>query len=99
MSVYAYVTSDQKITDKPCILYSALLVNTGSNEGTIVIYDGAGAETGYEVATLMVGTKESKLYCWKGLELSRGLFVDIDDKTDMITVEWEPVGYSKGQAA
>jgi hypothetical protein len=93
MSVYTYVVSDQRITEEACVLHSILLTNQGSNEGEVVIYDGSGAEAAYKVAAVRVGTKESKQYHWKGLELSRGLYIDMDDKTDMVTVEWEPVGY------
>jgi len=94
MPAYTYVVSDQRISEEACILYSVLLTNQGANEGEVVIYDGSGPEPAYKVATVKVGVKESKQYRWKGLSLSRGLYVDIDDKTDMVTVEWEPVGYS-----
>ncbi len=98
MSAYVYITSDQLVTDKPCVLYSILLVNDGLNEGHVDIYDGAGAEAGYMVARCYVGAKTAHKYNWKGLELSRGLYIDVDDKTDKVTVEWDPVGYPKQQA-
>jgi hypothetical protein len=98
MSVYSYVVSDERISEEACILHSVLLTNQGGNEGEVVIYDGSGAEAAYKVATVKVGAKESKQYHWKGLRLSRGLFVDIDDKTDMVTVEWEPIGYSEPES-
>lgn len=91
MSAYSYVLTDQVISRKPCKLLAVTLTNTGSNEGTVVIYDGRSAESIHKVATLMVGAKQSKHYRWSGLELTRGLFVDIDDKTDMVTIEWAPV--------
>lgn len=95
MSAYAYLTGDGVVSTLPCILYSVLVVNDGQNEATVDIYDGAGAESGYMVARVMTGAKSSEQYHWKGLELSRGLYVDFDSKADHVTIEWSPVGYSE----
>lgn len=91
MSVYSYSTTDILITSKPCKLYSIVLTNTGANDGTVVLYDGQAANLDRVVATVMVGRESTEQFSWKGLKLSRGLYVNLDDKTDMVTVEWENV--------
>jgi len=99
MSAYTYLTSDTLVSRKPIRLLSVLLVNDGLNEAHVDIYDGRSSSDGNMVARCYCGAKDSKKYNWKGLELTRGLYVDFDDKTDRATVEWEPVGYGKEQAA
>jgi len=99
MSAYVYLTADRVVTDKPCVLHSIVVTTDGSGPGKVVVYDGAGAESAYVVATLLCGANLSKSFHWKGLELSRGLYIDIVEKADYVTVEWEPVGYEKGAAA
>lgn len=95
MSAYVYLTADQLITDKPCLLYSVIVTADESGPGKVEIYDAQGAEAGYKVATLLCSGNLSKSFHWKGLELSRGLYVDIVEKADYVTVEWEPVGYPR----
>lgn len=92
MTVYTYSTTDILITSKPCKLYSIVLTNTGANEGTVILYDGQAANSDRVIATVMVGRESSRQHNWKGLKLSRGLYVNLDDKTDMVTVEWEHCG-------
>lgn len=91
MSAYVYLTADRLITDRPCILYSALVSTDGGGPGKVEIYDGSGAEEGYKVATLLTAGNNARHFHWKGLELSRGLYVDIVEKADYVTIEWEPV--------
>lgn len=95
MSAYIYLMSDGLVTDKPCVLYSVLVSTNGSGPGKVEIYNAAGAESGYKVATLLTGGNNARHFHWKRLELSRGLYVDIVEKADYVTVEWEPVGYLK----
>jgi len=95
MPTYTYTTTDQGITDKPCILYSVIVHNDGANEGVVDIYDGTSAEAGYKVARLMCGVKSCQQYRWTGLKLTRGLYVDIVERAESAVVEWEPVGYSE----
>ncbi len=97
MSAYVYLTGDGLVTDKPCILYSVLVATDGGGPGKVEVYDGQGAESGYKVATLLSEGNNSRHFHWKGLELSRGLYIDIVEKADYVTVEWEPVGYPKGE--
>jgi len=93
MAAYTYLTADRQIANKPCILYSIIVTTDGGGPGKVEVYDADGAESGYKVATLLCASNLSKSFHWKGLELSRGLYVDIVEKADYITVEWEPVGY------
>jgi hypothetical protein len=93
MSAYTYLTADNVITDQPCILYSVCVTTDGGGPGKVELYDGQGAEPGYKIATLLCEGNLSMAFRWKGLELSRGLYVDIVEKADYVTVEWEPVGY------
>lgn len=96
MSAYTYLTTDRLITDKPCRLCSVLVSTDGGGPGKVEVYDGAGAESGYKVATLLTAGNNARHFHWKGLELSRGLYIDIVEKADYVTVEWETVGYPKG---
>jgi hypothetical protein len=91
MSDYEYLTADRKITDKPCILYSVLVTTDGGGPGKVEIYDAAGAVTVQKVATLLCAANLSIHFRWKGLVLTRGLYVDIVEKADYVTVEWEPL--------
>jgi len=95
MADYEYLTTDRLITNLPCILYSVVVTTDGSGPGKVEIYDGEGAEARYKIATLLCPANSSMVFRWKGLELSRGLYVDIVEKADYVTVEWSPVGYPK----
>lgn len=99
MSAYQYLTADNIITNLPCVLYSVVVTTDGGGPGKVEVYDGERAEAGYKVATLLCGANSSIQFRWTGLKLTRGLYVDIVEKADYVTVEWEPVGYGKGQAA
>lgn len=99
MSAYTYLTDDMVVARKPVRLLSVVVTTDGTGPGKVVLYDGRGAETGHEVATLLCGGNLSMCFRWTGLELTRGLYVDIVEKADYVTVEWEPVGYEKEQAA
>lgn len=99
MSAYVYLTADNLVTNLPCILYSVTVTTDGGGPGKVELYDAEGAESAYKFATLLCEGNNSKSFHWKGLELSRGLYVDIVEKADYVTVEWEPVGYEKGQGA
>lgn len=99
MSAYAYLVKSGLITDQPCILKSVIVVNDGSSEACVDIYDGQGAESSYVVARVYTIAKCSAQYRWEGLELSRGLYIGFDGHTDRCTVEWEPVGYPKREGA
>lgn len=96
MTAYAYLTESRLITDKPCELISILVATDGGGPGKVVAYDAQGAESGYTVATLLSAGNNSRHFHWKGLELGRGLYIEIVEKADYVTVEWDPVGYRRG---
>lgn len=91
MPTYTYLTADRKITDAPCKLLSVLVSTDGGGPGKVEIYDSRNVDATHKVATLLCGGNLSLHFKWSGLELSRGLYVDIVEKADYITVEWEPL--------
>ncbi len=90
MSIYTQVENDILVIRRPCKLLSITITNTGSGEGRVDIFDGRSAHTPDKAVTCLVGAKESRQFSWKGLEFSRGLYVDNVDKVEFITIEWEP---------
>lgn len=92
MHGFTYLTADRKITDHPCDLYSIVVTTDGSGPGKVEVYNAHGAEPGYKVATLLCPANQSVQFNWHGLYLDRGLYVDIVEKADYITVEWKPIG-------
>lgn len=99
MSAYTYITTDQVVARKPCKLLSVVVTTDGGGPGKVEIYDARGAESAHKIATLLCPANDSQSFHWNGLELTRGLYVDIVEKADYVTVEWEPVGYETKQAA
>ena len=95
MSAYHYTTTDVLISSKPCILYSVIVHNDGANEGVVDIYDGQGAESAHKVARLMCDGSSCQQFGWKGLRLTRGLYVDIVERAESAVIEWEPLGSRK----
>lgn len=99
MSAYVYLTADNLITNLPCTLHSATVTPDASAVGDVTLYDGEGAETGHEIATLRTASGATLQVRFDALELSRGLYVDIGSNVTCCVVEWEPVGYKQEQAA
>lgn len=91
MPAYTQVENDVLVSRKPCLLYSITCTNTGSNEARVDVFDSRTANAPDRVLTLLCGAKETKQFSWKGLELTRGLFVDNVEKIEYITIEWEPL--------
>jgi putative NADPH-quinone reductase len=92
MSAYLYTTGDVVVTSRPCRLLSVLVSTDGGGPGKVVLYDEKSAVAGREVATLLTAGNNARHFHWKGLKLHRGLYVDIVEKADYVTVEWEPAG-------
>lgn len=91
MSAYRYMTVDGIVTASPCRLLSVLVTTDGGGPGKVELYDEQGAEGSRKFATLLCSANQAKMFSWTGLELQRGLYVDIVEKADYITVEWEPL--------
>ena len=62
MSAYAYVTANQKITDKPCILYSIIVGNDGTNVGWLDVFDASNVDAAHKVGRLYGDGKKSSLH-------------------------------------
>lgn len=91
MSAYAYVTTSQIISDRPCKLLSVIVITDGGGPGKVDIYDAGAINASYKVATLRCSGNAGQQYSWKGLELQRGLYVEMVEKADFVTIEWEPL--------
>lgn len=91
MSAYYYSTTDCLITRKPCKLLSILIITDGGGPGKVDVYDSRGSIAADKVATLRCPANQGIQYHWSGLEMRKGLYIDIVEKADYITVEWEPL--------
>lgn len=90
MSNYFYSTTDCLISRKPCKLLSIIIVTDGGGPGKVDVYNARGAIEADKAATLRCPANSSTQYRWQGLELEKGLYVDIVEKADYVTVEWLP---------
>lgn len=99
MSAWNYLTVDGIVSGRPCKLLSVVVTTDGTGPGKVILYDERSAVSGREIAVLLCEGNLSHVFRWAGLELTRGLYVDIVEKADYVTVEWEPMGYEKEQAA
>lgn len=95
MSAYLSTATDVVVTDEPCKLYSVVLTPSAGAVGDVTLYNGSGAESGYEITTLRTASGKTEQVRWRGLELNRGLYVDVGSNVTLLTVEWDPVGYPK----
>lgn len=91
MSAWTYLTSDGIVSTGPCLLHSVLVSTDGGGPGKVELYDGREAFSERKVATLLTAANNARHFHWKGLELDYGLYVDIVEKADYVTVEWEPI--------
>jgi len=97
MSDFEYLAADNLISTKPCLLYSVTVTPESQGVGDVTLYDGQGAESGYEIGTLRTASGATLQVRFKGLELSRGLYVDIGSNVTCCVVEWSPIGYPKDE--
>lgn len=97
MSAYIYLTADRLVTDQPCVLLSVVVTPDAQSSGDVTLYNGQGAEVGHEIVKLTTGSGETLQVCFRGLELSRGLYVDVGSNVTCCVVEWSPVGYPKDE--
>lgn len=93
MSAYVYLTADSVITTIPCTLLSVILTPDAQGVADIVIYEGQGAESGYEILKMRSGAGITQQVRFDSLALDRGLYVDIGSNVTSVTIEWAPVGY------
>lgn len=91
MSSFTYLTVDGIVSTRPCKLLSVILSQEASGTGEVRLYDERSAEGSRLFATLLLNGDGSCQFRWEGLELQRGLYVDIYNKVDYVTVEWEPL--------
>lgn len=89
MSAWRYLTVDGIVATRPCKLLSVVVTTDGSGPGKVVLYDETTAVAGQEVATLLCEGNLSIQFTFLGLELRRGLYVDIVEAADYVTVEFE----------
>lgn len=89
MSAYAYLTADRLISNKPCKLMSVIIVTDGGGPGKVDVYDSRGAIAADKAMTLRCPSNQAVQYLFGGLEFTKGLYVDIVEKADFVTVEWE----------
>lgn len=89
MSAWRYMAVDGVVCTRPCRLLSVLVATDGGGPGKVEIYDGREAFSERKIATLLTGGNNSRHFHWKGLELQHGLYMDIVEKADYVTVEFE----------
>lgn len=92
MSAWRYLDVDGVVSTRPCKLFSVVVTTDGSGPGKVELYNEDSAETGQKFATLLCPSNQSKQFHWQGLELLRGLYVDIVEKADYVLVEFELSG-------
>lgn len=97
MSDGEYLTADNVISTLPCVLLSVTVTPDSQGVGDVTLYDGQGAETGYEILTIRTASGCTNQVRFRGLELTRGLYVDIGSNVTCCVIEWLPVGYPKGE--
>lgn len=95
MRAVTLLTDDGVVSNLPCVLYSLTITTEGGGPGKVQVYDSSKADAPYRIASLLCSANQSKQFRWEGLPLDRGLYIDIVEKADYVTVEWEPVGYRK----
>ena len=91
MSAWRYLTVDGIVATRPCKLLSVILTSDTTGVGKVVLYDETSGVTGQEIATLLCPDDQSVQFTFAGLELRRGLYVDIVEKVTCVTVEWQPL--------
>lgn len=90
MSAYLYATGNVVVTGRPCLLYSVIVTTDGGGPGKVILYDEKTAVAGREVAIILCPANSTKRVQFKGLELHRGLYMELVEKADYITIEWGP---------
>lgn len=93
MSNTTYLTADQLVTTLPCLLLSVVLTPDSQGVGDLTVYNGQGAETGYEVLQMRSGAGITQQVRFEHAVLDRGLYVDIGSNITCCVIEWLPVGY------
>lgn len=91
MSAYLYIDGDVAVIGRPIKLLSVTITTDGGGPGVVDVYDSRGAIAADKVATLRCPGNQAVQYHWDGLELTKGLYIDIVEKADYVTVEWEPI--------
>jgi len=88
---YNYFTSSQTIHQNRCYLYGALVTPMEDQRSHIDIYDGTNT-TENKAMRIRAQTEESKfIYFDKPILMQRGIYVDMNDKTDSYVIFWEPI--------
>lgn len=99
MSAYISTTTSVLVTAQPCKLYGVMCTPDAGQVGDMTLYDARGAVTGREILTIRTASGCTNQVRFDGLELKQGLYVNEGSYVTRMTVEWEPVGYEKEQAA
>ena len=91
MSVYTYVVTDQLINRKPCKLLSVIVSTQGGGPGIVKVYDSRSANPPDLVLNLLGYGNHTDQFRFDGLEFQKGLYIELVEKADFVTVEWESV--------
>lgn len=97
MSAYTYVVTDQLITRKPCKLLSLTVSTQGGGPGIVKAYNSRGAVSADLAVNVLCPANQSKQFAFHGLEFGKGLFVEIVEKADYVTVEWKHIEHQSGE--
>jgi len=91
MSLYFHTTVNAVVATDPCKLLSIILSQEATGTGTVRVYDEQSAQSPQLVLELYVANDDSKQFRFEGLEMQRGIYVEIYSGVDHVTVEWEPI--------
>lgn len=83
-------TADQLAVGGPGVLHRVILL-VSTTGGDVTIYDGLDASSGRLIATLKGTANVSLPVDFGGLQLDRGLFIDIGSNVSEVTAVFDPV--------
>ena len=95
MVAYRHTVRDVVVSSKPCTLHAVNLVYSGSAEARVRIYDGTDPKSGSLVVTLDCPSKASTMVDMHNLHCPRGIYVDIVERVEEVTVIYTVLPESK----
>lgn len=97
MSAYLTGVSSTLVTARPCKLYSVTLTPSSGASGDVTLYAARAAIAADILLTVRTANSQTTHVRFKGLEIPDGLYVSVGSNVTLVTIEWEPVGYSESE--
>lgn len=92
MSAFTQTTVDGIVVAKPCVLYSVVLTASVAGVADVLVYEGQDTSSGRLVIVVKTAASTTAQVRWNGLELGRGLYLDLGSNVASVTVEYEVSG-------